>query len=279
MEEAFPGEGKLGKEILDKEVTTTVWHGTRRVESDEELKQKGFCTYEPGQVGEWLNEAFELFKSKTKVGPRREKYLEDRKRQVSKEAYEDWRRQVSVSGIEEASCGWGFRNPELVHDWLWFATSGPLFNEILTELFGEPRKIEIRTKVKIQQLFNPQDIHLPKLCIKPEEIVSIEPCHIQAEEMSHFRRMGKTSQVPIESIAMTKTPVESEVEEKMRLIIAKKLIRPPILTRSESGFLVYGRQWSDSNATVEAYRRLGYTKVPAKIAELSSYLPEEVPDV
>lgn len=265
--------------ILNRKVLTTVWHGTRRVESDEELRRNGFCTYEPSQVKEWLDEAMDRVIEKASPGSRKLKYLNTWKETFVKQAYEPWRRQVSVSGIKEASCGWGFRNPELVHDLLNFAVGGTtLFNDILTEMFGEPRRIEIKTYIGIRELLIPQDIHIPVLCIKPEEIVSIEHCHIQAEELAHFPKTGRTHWIPPDKIIMRYQPAREDVERiKLGITTESKIMGPVVIPKGDY-FEIYEKSYLfwQPEAVVQAYKELGQ-KVPVKIAWHESYLPEAVP--
>lgn len=262
-------------DILERYVTATVWHGTRRKESDEELRQEGFCTYEPKQVEEWLDEALNLIVEKTNPGPRTLKRLQQLKTQIARQAHESWRRQLSVSAFEEDSCGWGFRNPELVHDFLYRAVGDKreLFNEILTELFGEPRKIKITTEVPVSGLLNPQDIHLPVLCIKPKEIVSIEPCHVEAEELSHFPTTGRTRYIDA-SLIDIKTPDPEEVRLVKARIKTGKMTAIPVVLAKGDRYELYTRRYLGGtyDSIVQAYKELGQ-KVPVKIARHSSYLP------
>lgn len=253
------------QEFLDKEITTTVWHGTRRSETDEELKEKGFCTYEPPQVDEWLNTALNKVIEATHPGPIKLKQIKKRAEELKHNARQDWRRQVSVSGIKSVSCGWGFRNPELVHDFLWWFAKGKLFNDVLVEMFGEPRRIEIKTSMSVRSFFNVQDIHLPRLCIKPEEIVAIDKCPTRAEEVHHFPTTARTTHIPIDRVNPSE-PVEPYRVDGIIRTIKSGHLRPVLVIKEGNRYSVYPESDPISNR-IEAYRQLGFTKMPAKVIE------------
>jgi len=188
--EPFAPLKREAQEFLDQEVTATVWHGTRRKESIEQLKRDGFCSYTEEQAVNWLAEASEKLAEETKVGPRTAKYMGRIKTRVLHEVLQPYRGKFSVTGIEEAACGeyptrldsgWASRNPEFMWDFLHARTitvtrGKEITDEILTEMFDDPMKVKLRIKVKLRQLLGPQDIHLEQRCFRPEEIVSIEKC-------------------------------------------------------------------------------------------------------
>jgi hypothetical protein len=256
---------KEAQDFLEQEIVTTVWHGTRRRESDKELKQNGFCTYEPPQVDAWLDLALDKVKHATQPGPRKSAQMEKRAEELKHNAREEWRRQVSVSGLKEVSCGWGFRNPELVHDFLWWFAKGKLFNEVLNEMFGEPRRIEIKTNMTARSFMNVQDIHLPRLCIKPEEVVVIEECPTRAEEIHHFPTTARTTYIPLDKVDTSELVEPYRVDEITRLI-KKGELRPVSVIKEGDRYSVYPKGDPISNR-IEAYRQLGFTKMPAKVAE------------
>ena len=181
------------QQFLDQEVTATVWHGTRRKESIEELKRKGFCTYTDEQAVEWLGEAIRNLEERKKVGPIISKQLARRQANILHETRQPYRHKFSVTGIEEAACGedrpenlmsgWADRNPEFIWDMLWspWRVKPKVVDEILDEKFGEPTKVKLKVKVQLRQLLSPQDIHLEQRCFMPEEIVSIEKCPPKAK--------------------------------------------------------------------------------------------------
>lgn len=252
------------QEFMDKEITTTVWHGTRRKETDEELKEKGFCTYKPEQVDEWLEIALDKVIKATSPGPIKLKEMKKRVEELKRNARDEWRRQVSVSGIKNVSCGWGFRNPELVHDFLWWFAKGKLFNDILNEIFGEPRRIEIKTNTTVHLFTGIQDIHLPRLCIKPEEIVSIDTCPTRAEEIHHFPITARTTYIPLDKVVMSE-PIEPYRVEEIKRVIQKTSLSPISVIKEGDRYSVYPKGDPISNR-IEAYRQLGFSKMPAKVA-------------
>lgn len=191
--EPFHPLNKEAQAFLDQEVTATVWHGTRRKESIEELKKNGFCTYTDEQAVQWLAEALTKLDERTKVGPRVTKQLEKRKASILYEIRQPYRCRFSVTGIEEAACGedaperlmsgWADRNPEFMWDFLWspWRVKPKVVDAILTEQFGEPLKVKVKIKTTVRSLLSPQDIHLEQKCFLPEDIVSIEKCPPKAK--------------------------------------------------------------------------------------------------
>lgn len=179
---------EAAQKFLDQEVTATVWHGTRRKEPIEQLREYGFCTYTDEQAVQWLEEAVKKLHDKTKVGPRISKELARRQANILYETRQPYRHKFSVTGIEAAACGeddpenlmsgWAARNPEFIWDMLWspWRVKPKVVDEILTEMFGEQLKVRLRLKVEVRQLFGPQDIHLKQRCFRTEEIISIERC-------------------------------------------------------------------------------------------------------
>lgn len=189
---------KLGssetKAFLDQEIYATVWHGTRRRESIEELKKNGFCSYTKEQAVEWLKEARKLMCERDYIGPRFCKYLDRWERNILQEiSNETYRGKFSVTGIEEAACGedtpddidsgWGWRNPEFLWDYLYanYHLTPKKVDDILTVMFGKPVKVKLRLKLTVRHLLNPQDIHTEQRCFSPQEIVSIVPCPPKAK--------------------------------------------------------------------------------------------------
>lgn len=178
---------------LDQQVTATVWHGTRRRESIEELRN-GFCSYTKEQAIDWLTQAHQLLCEKTKVGPRVCKALDRHRVGIMYEVSQPHRGKFSVTGIENTACGvgtdsltgkpreeslqsgWGDRNPEFVWDYLHWRAGPKITDDILTEMFGRPVKVKLKVQLPVRALLGPQDIHLEQRCFKPEEIISIEPC-------------------------------------------------------------------------------------------------------
>ncbi len=179
---------KEAQVFLDQEVYATVWHGTRRRESIEELKRNGFCSYTKEQAMEWLKEARRLMCERDYIGPRLCKYLDARERDILSQVAGDYRGKFSVTGIEGTACGedapddidsgWGDRNPEFVWDYLYanYHLTPKKADEILTIMFGRPVKVQLRLKLTVRHLLGPQDIHMKQRCFSPQEIVSIVPC-------------------------------------------------------------------------------------------------------
>ena len=181
--------------FLNTRVTATVWHGTRRRESIEELKRNGFCSYTQEQAIRWLDEAHRRLSAKIKPGPRVTKSLEKWKAMVRGHVKEPWRGYLCVTAIEDAACGeqahnpftgrpdsgnlmsgWADRNPEFVYDYLMLRATPQELDRILTEMFGRPIKVKLRVSVEVRTLLNPQDMHLKQRCFSPAEIIDITPC-------------------------------------------------------------------------------------------------------
>lgn len=189
------GRETMRRTFLDEIVTATVFHGTRRRESIEELKRNGFCSYTYEQAVRWLDEAHRRLTGKIKAGPRTTKQLEEWKKSKLIWTRDPHRGQFSVTAIEEDACGesphdpftgkpdsasllsgWADRNPEFVYDYLMMKATPRQLDQILTEMFGKPIKVKLRVRMRVRQLMNPQDIHIPQRCFKPHEIVEITPC-------------------------------------------------------------------------------------------------------
>ena len=184
--------------LLDQEVEARVWHGTRRQESIEDLKRNGFCSYTKEQAVDWLAEASQRLCEKLKAGPRVCQSLDRRRASILLEVSQPYRGKFSVTGIEPATCGedepenlmggWADRNPEFVWDFLYGRATPKVTDEILTEMFGRPLKVELRVKVKTQWLVGPQDIQLEQRCFKPDEIVNITPCPPKVKRARAIRK-------------------------------------------------------------------------------------------
>jgi hypothetical protein len=176
------------QKFLDQEVVATLWHGTRRKEPIEHLRQYGFCTYTDEQAVAWLAEAYRQLREKTRWGPRISTWMAKKQANILYETRESHRHKFSVTGIESAACGedepenlmsgWADRNPEFIWDMLWapWRVKREVVDEILTDMFGRPIKVTLRLKVEARQLLGPQDIHLEQRCFSPQEIISIERC-------------------------------------------------------------------------------------------------------
>ena len=184
--------------FLDQEVETRVWHGTRRRESIEDLKRSGFCSYTREQAVRWLEEASKRLCEKLRAGPRVCKSLDRKQAGILLEVSQPYRGKFSVTGRESAACGedepenlmggWADRNPEFIWDSFGWRATPKVANEILTEMFGRPLKVELRVKVKAHQLVSPQDMHLEQRCFRPEEIVSITPCPPKVKRARAIRK-------------------------------------------------------------------------------------------
>lgn len=189
------GREVMRRTFLDEIVTATVWHGTRRREPIADLKRYGFCSYTYQQAVRWLDEAHRRLVGKTKAGPRTTKHLEKWKQSRLTGVKDPHRGQFSVTAIEEDACGesphdvftgkpdsasllsgWADRNPEFVYDYLMMRATPQQLDQILTEMFGKPLKVKLRVRMRVRQLMNPQDIHIPQRCFKPSEILEITPC-------------------------------------------------------------------------------------------------------
>ena len=189
FQEIYSKSPEEAQRFLHEKVTSTVWHGTRRKETDEELLKNGFCSYTQDQAMDWVQEASRLIcekKYKGKPGPIVCKRMDRRQAGILYNIRGPGRGQFSVSGIKEASCGdksrslmggWADRNPEFMYDLCYQnGLTEKETAEILGEMFGKPRRVELKVKIKVQDHFDPQDIHLEQRCFKPEEIVKIEAC-------------------------------------------------------------------------------------------------------
>ena len=58
------------KTALKEPIEVTLFHGTRRKENVKEIKEKGFCTFNPGEVEEFIDKASAACKTEIKAGPR-----------------------------------------------------------------------------------------------------------------------------------------------------------------------------------------------------------------
>lgn len=172
------------KPDLQQPVTVQLWHGTRRKESAEELKAKGFCTFSPGEVEEFIDEANRMCKQELNAGPRVCKWMDNLARNL-KQSYSGRDYEFGISNRpnlwtsydEGRSCSWAFRNPEIVSDAFYWRTPTKAMDKILTELFGEPKKIKVRVEVSLGDLIgSPQNLNTHKQCFTPDDIIEIEEC-------------------------------------------------------------------------------------------------------
>lgn len=212
-----------GREILDQPVEYIFYHGTRRKETSEEIKQNGICTLTRTEVDKALDDAAEQCKIGIKAGPRVCKWINERKESLKTtysgrswefdegqiEAIEDsvqrgyMTREAADKEISEivrgehpsqytarpnlwatifddACCSWSFRNPEIIHDVMYWNTPTKLMDQILEELFGTPKCIKIKLNVTIRDLIGaPQNFNTNKKCFKPEEILEVKECSKQ----------------------------------------------------------------------------------------------------
>ena len=166
-----------------KVITAVVYHGTRRKESALELKEKGFCSFAPGEVDDFIDEAVRLCKV-VKNGPRICKWIDDAAAQV-KETYrgrvgefgKNKKPDLYVSAQKDAACSWAFRNPEIVSDAMYWNLPRIVKNAILEEMFGTPKKVTLKLRLPAEDVvYENININTNKHCFKPEEIVSVEEC-------------------------------------------------------------------------------------------------------
>ena len=184
---------------LNQEVEVNLYHGTRRKETPEEIKRNGICTFNVGEVEQFIDEATRQCKIEIEAGPRvclwmdraannLKESFSGRDREFKKEQPILW---ASIWG--DRSCNWAFRNPELVHDAFYYNTPTKAMDKILTDLFGTPKTIKARVKVKLNDLLaNPQNLPTEKHCFKPEEILEVTECSHEDVVKAYGGRMPAT---------------------------------------------------------------------------------------
>jgi hypothetical protein len=179
----YDTEGKERHPGKDKKVSVIVYHGTRRKESAEELKAKGFCSFSPGEVDSFIDEVARQCKI-AKNGPRLCKWIDDAATRV-KEHYQgrisefgkDQKPDLWVSAYKQASCSWAFRNPEIISDAMYWNLPKEVKEAILEEIFGTPKRVTLQLRMPADHvLYNGINLNTGKHCFKPEEIVSVEEC-------------------------------------------------------------------------------------------------------
>jgi len=174
LEEQLPNEKA---NFFETEVTVNLCHGTRRKETLEELKEKGFCTWDLPELEGMMNEAIEEMAKHRYIGPRTGKHIEMYKERGLREGQSSYRPFLYATGMgDNACCSWADRNPEIIWDVLWAHLKPEVTREVLNELFGDPIKVKVKTRVDVRSMFGPQNINTKKKCFKPEEIISIEKC-------------------------------------------------------------------------------------------------------
>jgi hypothetical protein len=167
----------------DLMVEVNLYHGTRRKETPEQIKKNGFCSFAEGEVEQFIDEAARQCKVEIEAGPRVCKWMDDTashlKQSFSGRDWEFKNTKPSLYGTYDpaAGCSWAFRNPEIVHDAFYYRTPTIIMDKILTELFGTPKTVKVRVKVKLNELLaNPQNLNIRQNCFKPEEILEVTEC-------------------------------------------------------------------------------------------------------
>lgn len=174
LEEQLPAEKE---KFFETEVVTHLCHGTRRKETPEELKKKGFCTWNLPELEKMMGEAIEEATKHRYIGPRTGKHIERFKERGLQEGQSSYRPFLYTTAMgDNACCSWADRNPEIVWDILWAHLKPEVTREVLRGLFGDPIKVKVKIPVTVREMFHPQNINTGMKCFKPEEIISVEPC-------------------------------------------------------------------------------------------------------
>lgn len=149
-----------------------LWHGTRRRETPEEVKAKGICTFKSEVEGRLqIIQALRHFgkeKLLTTTGTTGQ-HLQSLMAEISSRR----RRVIWATTLEDRVCGWSARNPEIVL--LALSAAQVPSSDIAKYLrgkYGRCYKIKLRHTVPI----NYPNIPLNSMCLKPEDIESVEEC-------------------------------------------------------------------------------------------------------
>lgn len=167
----------------------SIWHGTRRKETPEEIKRKGFCTWSnPVDVLHEVVEALDHFGKLDKI---KDEMVQNQLSHICRFGYgkgfyvdvENEESQMQwgkgwhpLSGKTRftRTCSYANNNPEVVSSTLACAGVEPeKINQYLREKYGKPYAIKLKGTIKTFPMLN---LQTPCLCFEPEDIEEVYEC-------------------------------------------------------------------------------------------------------
>jgi len=168
-----------------------IWHGTRRKETPQEIKQKGFCTWHhPVDVLHEIIEALDHFNKLDKLKDtlvqnvvanicrfgygEKGLYVDIENPENQKEWAKDWAPELKQT-IAPRTCSYALRNPEIITEVLAYA--GVKSNEIrqyLRQKYGKPYAIKLKGTVKTAYPILNEATGCT--CFEPEDIEEVYEC-------------------------------------------------------------------------------------------------------